>query len=352
MSAATLDTVSTAAFAPALLAYSDETSSRMTRSVFRMPGLRLELSTDSDGYLRLCERALIDSEIYSGGRERTMKVAVLDYRRHPDMPSLRVPSGDEAPLERAEVLGALGFDGDYDTQHRSWQVFDDKSLVGVEALQEAGHFPPWIASFPLRNFLHWGYQAIGWRMVHAGSLGRNGKGVMLAGASGAGKSGTVLAGVLGGLDSVGDDYLALDLSGDGVRAYPVTSLMKQDLKGLTRLGVDPEATGAGEPNWAGKYEFDFEVLGGGRRVSELDLQAMLIPRIAHAARTRITKATTHTAMLTFAPSCLLQLPGRWREGMSFTADVVRRMPAYHVDLSDDPREIAETIGNFVEKGQP
>jgi hypothetical protein len=336
-------------FPAQLLDYAQAASASAPLASFSLPGLRLDLATDSEGYADLCRRALIDSDDYSSGEQRVLRIGTFDYAAHPDMPHLRIPSGTEAPLEMSEILGSAERFGQCDAAYRFWQFFDRPSFTGVEAFPSPGHFPPWIGSFPLRNFVHWAYLGLGWRMVHGGSLGAGGKGVMLAGSSGAGKSGTTLAGIVGGLDSVGDDYVTLDLSGGTVTAYPVTRLMKQDAKGLARLGIDPASTQAGEPNWVGKYEFDFEVLGGGRRVKSLELRAILIPRIAHAARSTFKRAPARVGMLAFAPSNLLQLPGDWRESMAFTSEVARRLPSYYLELSDNAAELADAIGEFIAK---
>ena len=59
------------------------------------------------------------------------------------------------------------------------------------------------------------------RIAHAASLGRDGRGILLLGHGGAGKSGTALAGVAAGLQTVGDDYVALSGLRSGRRAAAV-----------------------------------------------------------------------------------------------------------------------------------
>ncbi|HWA18585.1 MAG TPA: hypothetical protein VG757_06275 [Devosia sp.] len=339
-------------FARELLTYAREADRPDLTTSFVLPGIRLDLVSDSEGYAELCRRALVDSEVYADNGGQVVRSAAFDYATRPDMPRLRIPTGDEPPLDPEDVIGGGSRAGQYDPHFRLWQFFDRSTLRAVEAFQSPGYFPPWIGSFPLRNVLNWAYVTIGWRMVHGGSLGVDGKGIMLAGSSGAGKSGTTLAGIAAGLDSVGDDYVTLDIADGKVTAYPVTRLMKQDAKGLARLGIDPAATKAGEPNWVGKYEFDFEELGGGRRVKSLELEAILIPRISHNARSKFTRAPARVGMLAFAPSNLLQLPGDWRESMAFTSEVARRLPSYFLELSDNADEIADAIGNFIVKGAP
>ena len=134
------------------------------------------------------------------------------------------------------VLAARNVRGFYHHDAPSWQFYDRATAVGVQTLPTPLAMPPWESSAPLRSFLHWAYAAAGLRLTHAATLGLNGRGVLLAGPSGSGKSATTLAGLLNGLDSVGDDYVLLE-TGARVSAYPVFTVLKQDREGLRRTGI-------------------------------------------------------------------------------------------------------------------
>lgn len=190
------------------------------------------------------------------------------------------------------------------------------------------------------------------RLVHAATLGRDGQGVLLAGAGGAGKSGTTLAGVLNGLTSVGDDYVALSLDNDAPTTWPVMKLMKQDAAGLARLGVDPVARSLGEQNWQGKYTFDFDDLVPGARAKSLALRAILIPRIADVTRCQVSPAPMRAALYGLLPNNFQQLPGGLREGLSFMTALTKSLPAYYLDLSRDPADIANTVSQLLEAPLP
>ena len=346
MTATPIDGETAHEFARALIDYADGLSVETDR--FRLPRFDLTIASDSPGYLALCRRALVDDPRLGGG-QATLNVSILDYVAHPSMPRARWAGETFSHPLLSAGFAKGGYHGFYEIDYRQWQVFAAGAGRGVEAMQEPGQFPPWVASFPLRNFLHWAYQAIDWRIVHAGTLAVDGNGVMIIGAGGAGKSGTTVSGVLAGLDSAGDDYVAMHQDESGIFAAPVMKLMKQDAKGLARLGIDPVTHGLGETNWQNKFEFDFELFGAGRRAPSIALKAILLPRIAHAARSTLRPAPSQVAMMALAPSNLQQLPGGWREAMAFTAQIARRLPAYYLDLSSDPAEIAATIRNLIEE---
>jgi len=226
-----------------------------------------------------------------------------------------------------------------------WQVYDLAARRGVQLMKGPDVFPPWEPGAPLRVFLHWAYAEQGRRLAHAGTLGRDGKGVMLAGAGGSGKSGTVLAGLIHGLSSVGDDYVLLDID-DGVTAYPVFSTLKQDPAGFDRLGLDARVRRR-PLNWQGKHQFTIRELAPDGIAERLDIAAILLPRIG-AGATRIEPASAKEALLALAPSALYQMPGERESGFRFFSRVVAALPAFHIHLGTDPAEIAGALSSFLE----
>jgi len=336
-------------FANALLAYA-ETSARQVPSLsFRLPRFDLTISSDSGDYLELCRRALVDDSRFADGER--LAVSVLDYETHSDMPR-GIWSGAEFGLSLfKEGLEGSGFEASLNSDYHLLQFYKVAARSGVEALRRPGQYPPWIASFPLRNFLHWAYVASGWRVIHAGTLAIDGKGVLLAGRGGAGKSGTVLAGVVNGLDSAGDDYVVVELDDRAITAHPIMKLMKQDACGLERLSIDPHERALGAPNWQQKYEFDFECLERGKRARRIEILGILLPRIAGSSQTTITSARASAAMTALAPNNLVQLPDSWRGGLSIAAHLVRRLPAFEVQLSSNPAEIAESVRSLIHRLQ-
>jgi hypothetical protein len=210
--------------------------------------------------------------------------------------------------------------------------------------------PPWESGSPLRLFLHWAYAAARMRLTHAATLGLGGYGALIVGASGSGKSGTALAGLLNGLDSVGDDYVLVE-QGPRVVAHSVLAVFKQDREGLRRAGVAQSEFDAAALNWHGKVEFEVAKVSPRGLVDRMEIGALLIPEVARLRRTSIEPATPRQAALSLAPSGVFQLPGDAAEGFGFLAGLVRRLPSFHVKLSEVPAEIADAIGTFLARRQ-
>jgi hypothetical protein len=174
--------------------------------------------------------------------------------------------------------------------------------------------------------------------------------VLIAGDSGAGTSGTTLAGVLGGLDSIGDDYVLIDMYGAGVRGLPLTRILKQDANGLARNGVGADKRFWG-PNWQGKHETYVSDLTGREMPKEFELAAVLLPKVT-GGQTRLVKAGGRDAMMALLPSNLVQLGGRRRYAVQFISELARRLPAFHLELGPDPAEIARVVTDFLEQEGP
>lgn len=246
----------------------------------------------------------------------------------------------------AERLAEAGLRGHYFHDLDFWQVYDPQRHVGVQLMTSADAFPPWEPAAPLRAFLHWDYAARGMRLTHAGTLGANGKGVLLAGAGGAGKSGTVAAGLLNGLDSVGDDYVLIDLAG-GVTARPLFSTLKQDPQGFARLGLKQRLKIDSRLNWQGKHTFHIADIAPRPVAAALDIVALVVPHIGGGEASSIMPVSRRDAMIALAPSGIMQMPGERESGFRFFGDLTRLLPSYRLSLGTHPEEIAGTVADFL-----
>ncbi|MCX7304889.1 MAG: hypothetical protein NTV73_11225 [Hyphomicrobiales bacterium] len=339
-----------------LLAYADDriaaalafAKGGLIRRDFRLAHLDMTTWFTSAELAELAEAVLVQHESARPFSAATQIYALDAHAGGWDMPARWQDGAGFSSREFERILAAGGRRGFYHHDAPSWQFFDPAAGIGVHTLPAPLDIPPWELGSPLRLFIHWAQAAAGRRLTHAATLGLNGQGALIVGASKSGKSGTTLAGILNGLESVGDDYVALDQSASLV-AYSVFKTFKQDLDGLRRVGLDPAQTTSARLNWRGKAEFDASRLAPRSFVNRMEIQAILLPRIAHARRTRIEPATPSEAALALAPSAVLQLPGDESEGFRFFTSVAKRLPAFRVWLSEDAVETSDVIGSFLHK---
>ncbi|RUX96570.1 MULTISPECIES: serine kinase [unclassified Mesorhizobium] len=272
---------------------------------------------------------------------------------HPGIPGIPEPAkwGDAHFTEHgfAKRLAETGLRGHHFHDLDFWQFYDPQRRVGVQLMASADAFPPWEPGAPLRAFLHWEYAARGMRLAHAGTLGANGKGLLLAGAGGAGKSGTVAAGLLNGLDSVGDDYVLIDLA-NGVTACPLFATLKQDPQGFARLGLKNRLPAHGPLNWQGKHTFHIGDIAPRPVPDTLDIVALVVPHIGGGGASSIMPVSRRDAMIALAPSGIAQMPGERESGFRFFSDLTRLLPCYRLSLGTQPQEIAGTIADFLARG--
>lgn len=272
---------------------------------------------------------------------------------HPGIDGIDTPaSWGQAPFTQhafATRLAEAGLRGNHFHDLDFWQFYDPDRRVGVQLMTANDSFPPWEPGAPLRPFLHWEYAARGMRLAHAGTLGIDGRGILLAGSGGAGKSGTVVAGLLNGLDSVGDDYVLIDLA-DGPAAHPLFATLKQDPGGFGRLGLKHRLKSYGALNWQGKHQFRIDDIAARPIPARLDIIALVVPHISGGEASSIMPVSRKEAMIALAPSGIAQMPGERESGFRFFSDLTRQLPCYRLSLGTQPREIASTIADFITRG--
>lgn len=331
-------------------AVADQNFDATQRRRLSLPGLDVEVRSQDPAYLQFCTQAFVDNAVKSQAARKVVRVAVVDHATMPELPGCLWHEAEFSIKRMVDALHNEGFQGMYELDYRLWQLYRNHDGEAVQLMVDNSAFPPWESAFPLRQFVHWAYHGTHQRLMHAGTLGHDGRGVLLAGSGGSGKSGTTLSGILNGLTTVGDDYVVVHNEGSGWRIEPVIRLMKQDAAGLDRLGLPSNGEHMRGPNWQNKFVFDYTAVHPGAATNTLDLAAILLPVITRGDTTEIVPATTREAVMALVPSSLYQLKGGWADTLKFTSQLCRMVPAYHLRLGSDPVEIANAIKGFIEGG--
>lgn len=252
------------------------------------------------------------------------------------------------PRDFHAALAREGLVAAYPYRAGIWHVCDLEQRRGRLLLGDTALLPPWDSGAPLRQHLHWILKSSGQRLVHAAAVGENGRGVLFLGNAGAGKSGLTLAGLAVGLQTVGDDYVALSAQ-PRVVARSLYRIVKQDRFGL---GQVPQLAAEADDmpvNWKGKVELDPDRYFPGAFVDELEIGALVLPRIAEVARPQLTRVSPREAMLALMRSNLHQFPGEPEDGMAFFGDVLRRLPVFAMDLSPHFPHNGEAVRNLLQR---
>lgn len=208
--------------------------------------------------------------------------------------------------------------------------------------------PYWEHIHPLRLFLEaWG-ASLGLQMVHAGAVAFEGAGALLIGAGGSGKSTTVLACITAGARSAGDDYVLVDAGAGGARApaahslYGTMRLFESHARRFPTLmsGHDSVAPG---PDGAPKLTAYLSLRRPESLAETLPIAAILMPRVAGGAETRLRRESGGAALFALAPNSLKQLDPTSRIAFRRMADLCKTLPCWRLELGADVAGIAAAV---------
>lgn len=346
-------------FLDELFGHFDAAFARADREVVsRIGGCRFLCRTDTPAYSGIVRRG------WSNGDDAANGSATAEVGLHPSgdlgaecrllagrAANLGLPPGPvwAEPFYRERSVESFLAKTRYRVQHSVelgfWQMYDRETGRGIQLSDPVHGPPPWDAGSPLRNFLRWRLATSTCDLIHAGTLGKDGHGILLAGPGGSGKSGTVLAGIVHGLDTVGDDYVLAEI-GPSIAAQPLFKTLKQDPTGVARLGLADHRASA-FLNWQGKHQFTLDDLDLGPPPSRLLIRALCLPKITGLGKTWFEPATTKEAFLAVAPSGVSQIPGDRGAMFGFTAALARQLPVFRLWLGTEPAEIASSIQRFL-----
>ena len=262
------------------------------------------------------------------------------WRRSPDWIERRLTSEGLAALMPERRAGDEGY---------PWVFFDSATGRGLVLVRTVADLPPWTEGAPFSLLFHLACAWRGWRLLHAGTLGLDGRGMLLAGPGGAGKSATTLAGLQAGLKTVGDDYVVLQPD-PAPTAWPLYRVVKQSPAGLARLPAPLDSLAGRETNWHGKVEFDPEAIFPGSLARSLELGAIVLPKVTDAAITKIAPVSPTRAFSALAGSMFPQLPGGRLAGFSVLTRLTRSLPAFEARLSPDAAEVGQALLQFMTRG--
>lgn len=181
-----------------------------------------------------------------------------------------------------------------------------------------------------------------YHLFHAGAVARNGRGVLLPGASGAGKSTMVGALALAGFDYCSDEVAVV---GPDLRLRPFPRVISLKSGGWHRLQADfPDACerqlvfgSSAANNWFLKPE---QVPSEEQSREGHEVSFILLPNAAQPGRgvlQRLPKSDAVTRMVEQS----MDLALRGAKGLNVIVDLVRRAECYALDTTDLRRAVGE-----------
>jgi len=239
---------------------------------------------------------------------------------------------DESPevsvivQKRGQVVTAV----DWKRGAGYWLVPDAESISYIERAR------------PLQQLLVYWLGKQGRYLVHGAAVGSENGGVLILGQGGAGKSTTALACLEEGMRYVADDYCLVSLD-DGPSVHSIYGTAKLAFEELHRFpSLAPAGDLDGRPPEE-KVVFFLGVLPAIHFARSLKLRAVLLARIANLPRTCLCPIGSAEAFRAIVPSCALHHPAARAQALKCFNGLVRRLPAYALELGADMRSTPAAI---------
>jgi hypothetical protein len=219
----------------------------------------------------------------------------------------------------------------HETYSGTVTLVDSAERAVLHRVPHCGAVPWWERAAPLRPALYWALGGEGRHLVHAGAVGDDRGGVLLAGARGSGKTTVALAALAHGLGFVADDYLLLHAidEPEAVSLYSTVSICAAPAAGA-------------------KIVVDVTSLRHGSLRESLPVRAVAVPRI-RGGRARLRRLSPAEALRAWAPTTVFQMPFDDGAALASLGAVVRRVPCFALDVGDDWAELARAVEQVLEQ---
>lgn len=227
-----------------------------------------------------------------------------------------------------------------------FSVFDRESNRAVYWVDSASKVPYFEQGAPLRTLLSWWLSDADYQPAHAGAVGFDDGGVLLAGSGGSGKSTTALLCLDAGFGYASDDYCMFS-TGAHPRAYSMYNTAK--LNGCADLERQPRYAPLMENMDAVNDEklmlfvhrhFPDQVL------RSFPIKAVVLPRVGDEPL-HVHEVSAGHALRAIGPSTLGQLPGAAGGALHRMAELVQRVPCYALHLGQDPTAVPGAIAGLL-----
>lgn len=226
-------------------------------------------------------------------------------------------------------------------------LIDRRSRLLLHRVPDVAALPWWERAAPLRPALFWALSGPDRHLVHAGAVGDERGGVLLAGAGGSGKTTVALAALAAGMSYVADDYLLLHTAPDPV-AWNLFGTAKLDAGHLARIPRFASAANISpDPVTDEKWVLDVADVFPDALVSSLPIRAIVVPRI-HGGRSALRPTTAGVALLALAPSTAFQMPYDDGAVVASLAAVARSVPAFLLEVGDDVQDLVLAIDRVLD----
>jgi hypothetical protein len=321
------------------------------RSELRMAERHVTLHVVGGGLsslLRALRHLAISSSEHTPQAAAKPALEILAWESAPGWSPPKPPWKQGQQWYLGEIVGLESdrFRMNYHDQSGLFCMYDQRDRRAIFWLPDAERLPFWEIASPFRVLFHWWARTIGGHMAHAAAVGRQGRGVLLAGRSGSGKSTAAITCVDAGMEYVGDDYVLL-LRDPVPTAHSLYNSAKIHTRFLNSSLPHWKGHIAGEIRPEGKSLFFLHEINPELVRSKLAICAVILPQVSGENCGKMTSMPPAQGLLALAPSTLFQLPGAGKGAMSFFSQWMRGIPVYGLktghDLAAGPAAVSQLL---------
>jgi len=276
-----------------------------------------------------------------------LEIRVFDSRFSGVAPPIR-PWEDEVCGPRYELLGSEpdGTRMTYTAEPAAFSVYDPSRRLAVHWSADGEDYPLLALASPFHFVLCWWAEACGAVVVHSAAVGRDGKGLLLAGRGGSGKSSTALGCLERGLSYAGDDAVWCDVQADPVIGWPLYATARVNAEDLQRF---PRLAETAAPEGR-KGEKRVLFLGEHftAQIAPLTLSALYLPVLGSEAETRVESASRTDALRALIPWTLDFHPHSGPRTLFLVMLLIQRLPKVRLILGTDREAALDTLASILE----
>lgn len=221
------------------------------------------------------------------------------------------------------------------------QAYLSEKQIAYAWFRSTSALPGWEVAAPLRTVISWCAESWGAVLAHAAVVGREDGGILLAGASGAGKSTTALACAAAGQAFLGDDCALVTIQGRPV-AHTVYRTAKLDRAFLSSKLASLLSLETDLRHDRSKAILEFP-RNRGVSLHRCPVVAVVTQGRTRSNATQLTTVSPARALASLAPSTLLQSPGTGQRSLDLLTELVRSVPCYELQAGAQLGDVAARL---------
>ncbi len=271
-----------------------------------------------------------------GGLIESTKVPYADYDlvlfhgRFADFsPELSIFKDTDRPLGQVRTELSYPTRIAHDLHSNSVVIYDPDSATAVVWVEEPSQYPYWARATPFRLALSWIADSFDGEFLHGALLALDGRGLMMAGRSGAGKSTTSIAAMSEGFDLISDDFFLYEQG----KLFPVYTRAKLHDSSLAILPIELR-TRVLNPDLEGEkriLQLDVDLLSKYR--NGIEVENFVIPNLGPS--TAFQEVTLGAILHNLAPYTLAGLLGGTARSMLRMKRAISSGRGWSLSLSPD-----------------